>query len=119
MSNGGLAILDRSSITLGFNDGSLGTILYLANGSADYPKERVEVFVGGKVLQLDNYRKLKGFGWRGFKKMNLFSQNKGQSACALAFIESIETGVPCIPVNEIFEVADATLEANNILLKNL
>ena len=120
MSNGeGSVILDRSSITLGFNDGSLGTILYLANGSADYPKERVEVFVGGKVLQLDNYRKLKGFGWRGFKKMNLFSQNKGQSACALAFIESIETGVPCIPVNEIFEVAEATLEANNILLKNL
>ncbi len=110
-------MLDRSSITLGFEDGSFGTILYLANGAANFPKERVEVFVEGKVLQLDNFRKLKGFGWKSFRKMNLWSQDKGQTACVLAFIKALKSGVPCIPVDEIFEVAHATIEANDILLK--
>ena len=111
-------MLDRSSITLGFEDGSFGTILYLANGAANFPKERIEVFAEGKVLQLDNFRKLKGFGWKNFKKMNLWSQDKGQTACALAFIEALKSGVPCIPIDEIFEVAHATIEANDILLRN-
>jgi len=110
-------MLDRSSITLGFRDGSFGTILYLANGAANFPKERIEVFVEGKILQLDNFRKLKGFGWKGFKKMNLWVQDKGQDACALAFMEALKSGIPCIPVDEIFEVAHATIEANDILLR--
>ena len=111
-------MLERSSITLGFEDGSFGTILYLANGAANFPKERIEVFAEGKVLQLDNFRTLSGFGWKNFKKMNLWSQDKGQNACALAFIEAIKSGVPCIPIDEIFEVAHATIEANDILLRN-
>ena len=107
---------DRSSITLGFKDGSFGTILYLANGASKFPKERIEVFADGKVLQLDNFRKLKGYGWKGFKKLNLWSQDKGQQACPAAFIEGIRSGIPCIPADEIFEVARVTIEANDILL---
>ena len=107
---------DKASITLTFEDGSFGTILYLANGSSDFPKERIEVFTDGKTLQLDNFRKLKGFGWKGFKKMNLWSQDKGQSTCAAAFIKGLKEGVPCIPADEIFEVARVTIEANNILI---
>ncbi|WP_350637141.1 Gfo/Idh/MocA family oxidoreductase, partial [Pseudoalteromonas sp. GW168-MNA-CIBAN-0100] len=40
---------DKAAIILGFADGSFGTIHYLANGAASFPKERVEVFVEGKV----------------------------------------------------------------------
>ncbi len=107
----GLAVSeDKASITLGFADGSFGTILYLANGAASFPKERVEVFAAGRVLQLDNFRKLKGFGWPGFGKLNLWRQDKGQQACAQAFLQAIETGLPAIPAEEIFEVARVTLE---------
>jgi predicted dehydrogenase/threonine dehydrogenase-like Zn-dependent dehydrogenase len=102
---------DKASITLGFADGSFGTILYLANGASSFPKERVEVFVSGRVLQLDNFRKLKGFGWKGFKKMNLWKQDKGQKACAAAFLKGIQTGKPAIPVDEVFEVARVSMEA--------
>ena len=101
---------DKASITLGFEDGSFGTILYLANGAASFPKERVEVFTAGRVLQLDNFRKLRGFGWPGFSKMNLWKQDKGQNACAAAFLQAIEKGVAAIPVDEIFEVARVTIE---------
>ena len=106
---------DKASITLGFKDGSFGTILYLANGAASFPKERVEVFAAGRVLQLDNFRKLKGYGWPGFSKMNLWRQDKGQNACAAAFLKAIEKGEPAIPPEEIFEVARVTIEIAQLL----
>lgn len=107
---------DKASITLGFEDGSFGTIFYLANGASNFPKERVEVFTAGRVLQLDNFRKLKAFGWPGFNKMNLWRQDKGQDACAAAFVESIRDGKETpIPADEIFEVARVTIEVAEIL----
>lgn len=101
---------DKASITLGFADGSFGTIMYLANGAASFPKERVEVFAAGRVLQLDNFRKLRGYGWPGFNKLNLWKQDKGQNACAAAFLQGVQQGVPAIPSGEIFEVARVTIE---------
>lgn len=108
---------DKASITLGFEDGSFGTIFYLANGSSSFPKERIEVFAAGRVLQLDNFRKLKGFGWPGFSKFNLWRQDKGQVACVTAFLVAIETGIPAIPVEEIFEVAQITIDVADLLRK--
>jgi predicted dehydrogenase len=101
---------DKASITLGFEDGSFGTILYLANGASSFPKERIEVFVAGRVLQLDNFRKLKGYGWPGFNKMNLWKQDKGQNACAAAFLQAVQKGAPAISLEEIFEVARVTID---------
>jgi len=102
---------DSVSISLGFEDGSIGTVHYLANGSKAFPKERLEVFAAGRVLQLDNFRKLRGFGWPGFSKMNLWRQDKGQKACAAEFIKSIAQGGPApIPFDEIVEVARVSIE---------
>lgn len=106
---------DKASITLGFEDGSFGTILYLANGAASFPKERVEVFAAGRVLQLDNFRRLKGYGWPGFSKLNLWKQDKGQNACAAAFLHAVEKGAAAIPPEEIFEVARLTIEVAELL----
>ena len=102
---------DKAAIILGFADGSFGTIHYLANGAAAFPKERVEVFAAGKVLQLDNFRKLKGFGFKGFNKMNLWQQDKGQKSCAAEFLNSIEEGIAApISAEELFEVAKVTID---------
>ncbi|MFK4050576.1 bi-domain-containing oxidoreductase [Acinetobacter venetianus] len=107
---------DKASITLGFEDGSFGTIFYLANGASSFPKERVEVFTAGRVLQLDNFRKLKAFGWPGFNKMNLWRQDKGQDTCAAVFVDSIRDGKEApIPADEIFEVARVTIQVAEIL----
>lgn len=107
---------DKASITLGFEDGSFGTIFYLANGASSFPKERVEVFTAGRVLQLDNFRKLKAFGWPGFSKMNLWRQDKGQDTCAAVFVDSIRDGKEApIPADEIFEVARVTIQVAEIL----
>lgn len=107
---------DKAAIVLGFADGSFGTIHYLANGGASFPKERIEVFAGGGVLQLDNFLKLKGFNWARFKKQSLIRQDKGQNSCTRAFVEAIEKGLPTpIASEELFEVAEATIEAAEIL----
>jgi predicted dehydrogenase len=107
---------DKASIVLKFADGSFGSIHYLANGSAAFPKERIEVFAGGRVLQLDNFRKLRGFGWPGFKKMNLWRQDKGQKACAAAFADAVRAGGEApIAAEEIFEVSRVTLEADRLV----
>jgi predicted dehydrogenase len=101
---------DTVSIQLGFADGSIGTIHYLANGSKQFPKERLEVFAGGRVLQLDNFRILRGFGWPGFKDMKLWRQDKGHTACAAAFVAAIRDGGSWpIPRDELLEVARVTI----------
>lgn len=113
----GVAVVDdKASVTLHFDDGSIGVIHYLANGHKSFPKERLEVFVAGRILQLDNYRKLKGFGWPGFAKMNLWRQNKGQKECAVAFTQAVEQGGAApIPLEELIEVSRVSIEAAEML----
>ena len=102
---------DCVSINLEFEDGSAGTIHYLANGNKGFPKERLEIFCAGKVLQLNNFRVLQGWGWKGFSKMKLWRQDKGQSACAKAFMDCVGNGGDApIPVDEIFEISRVTIE---------
>lgn len=110
------ATADTATVTLRFADGSLGTVHYFANGSKAFPKERLEVFAAGRVLQLDNFRKLTGFGWPGFAKMNLWRQDKGQAACAAAFVQAVRTGGPSpIPLEELLEVGRASIAIEDAL----
>ena len=103
---------DKVTITLTFEDGSIGTVHYLANGHRSYPKERLEVFCRGAVIELNNFRKMTGYGWPGFRRMNLRRQDKGNKACVVAFVNAIEQGLPSpIPFDEIVEVTRATFEA--------
>jgi len=102
---------DTVTISIKFSDGSIGAIHYFANGNRAYPKERLEVFASGRVLQLDNYRKLTAFGWPNFKKMNLWRQDKGQIGCAKAFVEAVASGGSSpIAFEEILEVSRVSIE---------
>jgi predicted dehydrogenase len=102
---------DTVTLSLKFTDGSVGTIHYFANGSKSFPKERLEVFASGRVLQLDNFRRLTGYGWPDFSRLNLWRQDKGQRPSAQAFVDAIQLGKPPpIPVDEIFEVSRIAIE---------
>lgn len=113
MGGDGAAITsDKAAIILAFADGSFGTIHYLANGGSSFPKERIEAFAAGRTLQLDNFLKLRSFNWPGVKNQSLWRQDKGQNACAKAFVDAIRNGGPSpIVADELFEVARATIEA--------
>jgi predicted dehydrogenase len=49
---------DNFVATLGYADGSVCTLTYTAQGAASFSKERMEIFVDGKVVALDDYRSL-------------------------------------------------------------
>jgi predicted dehydrogenase len=103
---------DTFSLQLRFADGSIGTVHYFATGSKAFPKERLEVFAAGKVLRLDNYRKLQAWGLPGFRTRCRLSQDKGQQACCAAFMAAIEEAGPApIPAAELFEVQRWLLQA--------
>jgi len=102
---------DTVSITLTFADGSIGAIHYCANGHRRFPKERLEVFGGGKIVQLENFNILRGYGWKGFHRMRLWRQDKGHTAEMKAFVAAIEQAQSApIPFEEIVEVTRVTLE---------
>jgi predicted dehydrogenase/threonine dehydrogenase-like Zn-dependent dehydrogenase len=108
---------DKVNLMLEFEDGSIGAIHYLANGHRSFPKERLEVYCGGAILQLENFRRLRSFGWPHFSGNSLWRQDKGQRQCVAAFVHAIANGGPSpIPFNELVEVAEAALTAQEELL---
>lgn len=103
---------DKVTVTLGFADGSIGTVHYFANGHKGFPKERLEVFCAGRTLQLDNFRKLAAWGWPGFSSLRLWRQDKGQQGCVDAFVAAAAGRAPApIPFGEIVEVSRVAIEA--------
>ncbi len=107
---------DKASITLAFADGSIGTLHYFANGHSSYPKERIEAFCAGKVLQLDNFRRLRGYGWKGFGKISSWRQDKGHAACAAAFLTAIRDGRNApIAFEELIDVGRVTVEVGEAI----
>jgi predicted dehydrogenase/threonine dehydrogenase-like Zn-dependent dehydrogenase len=110
-SNGVAPNLDTAQVSLQFEDGSIASIQYYANGHRSFPKERVEVFASGRVLQLDNFRLLRGFGYPRFRSFRTWRQDKGHAACVRAFLRAVESGGPSpIPAEEIFEVSRVAIE---------
>jgi predicted dehydrogenase len=94
---------DNVVCSLRFADGSQGTISYLANGDKSFSKERIEVFGGGTVAVLEDFRRLELI--RGGKKRvhrSLLRQDKGHRGEWEAFVKAIQTGAESpIPLREV------------------
>ena len=102
---------DSLSIGLTFADGSIASILYWANGPRSYPKERVEIFSGGRVLAIDNWRVLRAYEWRAAPRMRM-RQDKGHRAQIAQFLERItDGGPPLIPFDELCTATAASFAA--------
>jgi len=84
---------DNVVCSLRFSDGSHGTISYLANGDKSYSKERVEVFGGGSIAVLDDFRSLE-LTRRGKKNTfrSRWHRDKGHRGEWAAFVEAVRTG---------------------------
>ncbi len=101
---------DNIVCSLRFADGSQGTISYLANGDKSYSKERIEVFGGGSVAVLEDFRRLE-LVRAGNKRVfrSLLRQDKGHRGEWEAFITAIQTGAESpIPFREIVSTMLAT-----------
>jgi predicted dehydrogenase/threonine dehydrogenase-like Zn-dependent dehydrogenase len=100
---------DCASILLRHADGSTSVVNYLANGNRDLSKERVEVHSDGRSLLLDNFRELRGLGFRSFDTLKT-KQDKGHGRQFALFAERVKNGgAALIPWAEIANSARATL----------
>lgn len=112
--NEGIYSNDNIQITLRFEDGSIGNIQYLSNGSKVLPKEYIEVFCGGKTGILNDFRKLELFGSE--KKQvfrSYFRQEKGHLNLWKAFVDTIKEGLESpIPTQELLLVSYTVLAAD-------
>ena len=94
---------------LRFADGSVGTILYSSIGDPAVPKERIEIFAGGVVIEIDDFTRL-AVSRDGRTKRRKAAQDKGQTNLVRAFLASTrrETSWP-IPLEVLEAVSWATL----------
>ena len=103
---------DKMSITLGFEDGSVGNVNYFSNGTKSYPKERLQVFSDGRVLDMDNFRRTVGHGFSGFKKFKTSRQDKGHRQEFGAFVERVVSGGEnLVPIDQLVNVTLASFAA--------
>jgi predicted dehydrogenase len=111
---------DNLALMFSFPDGSVGTISYAANGDRAFSKERLEVFSGGKVAILNDYRSLElvQHGRRRTRR-HWLKQDKGHAAAWAAFTKVlVEGGTPPIPYEHVFGVSMAAISALEALRAN-
>ncbi len=104
-------------VALEFGDGSQGTISYLCSGDRAFSKERVEVFGGGSVAVLDDFRRLELVRYgRKSSSRSWLKQDKGHVAEWKAFCECIQSGQP-LPIS--FEEIAASTRATIRIVDSL
>lgn len=107
---------DNVQLTLRYADGSVGTVIYLANGNRNFPKERIEVFSNGRIGVLEDFRSLALVTENSHKTSHSrLRQDKGHAAAWASFLAAVRKGgMPPIPYDELMNtsrVSFAALEA--------
>jgi len=83
---------DNLTININLTDGSVGTILYVANGDKALSKEYVEIFSEGKVAIIDDYRCLTLVSGGRKKVSRNAGQDKGHKKEMIAWVDAIREG---------------------------
>jgi predicted dehydrogenase/threonine dehydrogenase-like Zn-dependent dehydrogenase len=100
---------DSASMLLRHANGSTAVVNYFAQGHRDVSKERIEVHQQGRSLLLDNFRELRGYGFKSFSKLKT-ALDKGHTRQFALFAERVRKGgAALIPWPEIANGARATL----------
>jgi predicted dehydrogenase/threonine dehydrogenase-like Zn-dependent dehydrogenase len=109
---------DAVSILLRFADGSTGSVVYSSLGEPSVAKEYVEVFAAGRVVQIDDFRKLTVTA-AGRRTVAKAPQDKGQAAIVAAFLAAVKgEREPPIPLAELVAVTRATFAVQDALLES-
>jgi predicted dehydrogenase len=102
---------DNATILLKYENGTNAVINYFSNGSKAYSKERLEIYHQERTLVMDNWRKLKGYGFKNFSNASS-SQDKGhQNQFNLLLKSILEGGAAIIPFDEIVNTTKASFAA--------
>ncbi|MGC3973875.1 MAG: bi-domain-containing oxidoreductase [Nitrospira sp.] len=103
---------DQCSITLSFDDGSIGTILYSAEGNAGLSKERFEAHADGRSLVMDDFLETSFYEGSHRRIFKTAKRDKGFAEEMASFVQAVESGSPpVIPFHQIEAVTRACLLA--------
>jgi predicted dehydrogenase len=107
---------DQCHIVMRHANGSISCVTYVSTGDRSFPKERVEVFAGGAVAIIDDFRTVSTYCGGRSKRQTIRPQDKGHKNEIAAFLDSITNGrsVP-IPWTEL----RATTRASFLAVKSL
>ena len=105
-------ISDNITITIQFENGSIGTIHYFSNGSPSMPKEYIEAFRGGLSGQLINFKKMKIYDGKLGKSRRLFNQDKGFVEEARSFSNGIKENQMPIPFEDLYMTSVSKTSSN-------
>jgi predicted dehydrogenase/threonine dehydrogenase-like Zn-dependent dehydrogenase len=83
---------DTLSVVVKFADGSIGNINYFATGDRSFPKERIEVYGGGRVAVLDDFRTLEVWAGGRRKVTKRLAPDKGFDRELAAFAAAVQAG---------------------------
>ncbi|THV61226.1 dehydrogenase [Flagellimonas alvinocaridis] len=101
---------DNASILLKYENGTNAVINYFSNGSKSYSKERVEVYSQERTLVMDNWRKLKTYGFKGGNMSS--GQDKGHFNQFKALLDQQRNGgKPIIPFESLMNTTKASFAA--------
>jgi predicted dehydrogenase len=103
---------DQCFITVRHRNGSVSSVAYLSGGDKAFPKERIEVFGGGKIGVIDDFRVVTLAGGGKTQEKKLGSQDKGHAAGVAAFLKAVKEGGPApIPWEDLRAVSLASILA--------
>ncbi len=111
---------DQCFITLRHANGSISSIAYLAGGDKAFPKERIEVFGGGQVAVIDDFRSVTLCARGKTQKHKLKGQDKGHQAEIVTFAKTLQQGSdPPISWSDLRSVTLASILAVRSLREGL
>jgi len=108
---------DNFTALIKFCDGSIATLTYTALGNSKYPKELMEIYVDGMVIQLDDYKSMKILG-KKTKKINSSLPEKGHFQEVESFANAIiNKGEWPIPLWQQVQAMQIALDVDKCLKK--
>jgi predicted dehydrogenase len=103
-------LVSSVSISLSFENGSIASISYFSNGNKSLSKEFIEVFCGGTVVQIDDFKSMKIFG-KSTKNIKFKAQDKGHANEIFLFQKALKNGLePIISFEECYLSTLATFK---------
>jgi len=108
---------DNCVATLKMEDGSLGTLIYVANGDPHFEKERIEVFGQGKTAVIDNWHGARLWSNGRARKVRPAGTGKGHTQELRAFVRAVTGGQAApLPIDQAIATTLATFAVSRSVL---
>ena len=106
---------DNAVVTLKYKDGSVCTLVYTALGNNQYPKESCQIYYDGKIIILNDYRKLEGYGVK-IKALESQEPDKGHREELIEFAKYLKGEIPPpIPLWQMLQATEISFKINDLL----